>query len=209
MGLQMTRNIMFVCIFNVKRSVVAARFFQRMLDRKGEPDSHIIRVSSAGFIGVRVDEWFNFHGIPYPDPLFHRKPSRLIQEKMAERGLDITTHRSRRLTREMMDETDLVIPMLAELQSDLITAFPHARNKIMLPHAFLSEETEFLWADRAAVPNDHRMFKFAHNNPDYVAAVLHEIERFIETAFGAMCDRLMTTDSDRIKSEIFCTGGGD
>ncbi len=195
MGLQMSLNIMFVCIFNVKRSVVAARFFQRMLDRKDRPESHIIRVSSAGFIGVQVNDWFNFHGIPYPDPLFHRKPSGYLQEKMAERGLDISTHRSQRLTRKMVDETDLVIPMLEELGSDLVTAFPHATNKIILPQEFLSEKTEFLWADTAAVPNDDRMYEFAHNNPDYVAAVLDEIEGFIETAFGAICDRLTAEDA--------------
>ena len=200
---------MFVCIFNIKRSVVAARFFQRMLDRKGKPEADTIRVSSAGFIGIRVDHWFNLHGIPYPDPLFHRKPPGLIQKKMAERGLDISTHRSRQLTRELMDETDLVIPMLEELESDLITAFPHARHKIMLPQAFLSEETDFLWADRAAVPNDHRMFEFAHNNPDYVADVLHEIEGFMETAFGAICDRLMHRCRVGMKNEISCAGGGD
>lgn len=193
---------MFVCIFNVKRSVVAARFFQRMLDLKGKPESHMIRVSSAGFIGVRVNDWFNLHGIPYPEPLFHRKPSGYLQRKMCERGLDISAHRSRQLTRKMMAETDLVIPMLEMLESDLITAFPHARNKIMLPQAFLPQETDFLWADTAAVPNDDRMYEFVHNNPDYVAAVLDEIEEFIETAFWAICDRLMDRDAVRMKSQM-------
>lgn len=201
----MTRRIVFVCIFNVKRSVVAARFFQRMLDHKGKPESADIRVSSAGFIGVRVDDWFSAHRIPYPEPLFHRKPSIYLQQKMAERGLDISTHRSRKLTRQLMDKTDLLIPMLEELESDLITAFPQARNKIMLPQAFLPERTNFLWADTAAVPNDERMYEFVHNNPDYVAAVLNEIERFIETAFGAIYHRLMAAEAAPMKGQMACT----
>lgn len=205
----MNRRIVFVCIFNVKRSVVAARFFQRMLDSKGKPESDIIRVSSAGFIGDQVEDWFKAHEISFPEPLFHRKPSRYLQGKMIERHLDISSHRSRPFTRKLIDETDLVIPMLEELKSDLITAFPHARNKIMLPQTFLSEKMDFLWADRAAVPHDERMFEFAHNNPEYVATVLDEIERFIETTFGAICDRLMAADAVRMKSQISRTRRGD
>ncbi len=190
----MTRQVTFVCIFNVKRSVAAARFFNRMLNRKGEPESNIIRAFSAGFVGDGVAGWFKSHGIPFPAPLFDRMPSRHLIEEMAERGLDIATHRSRPLTRKLMDETDLVIPMLEELARDLMTAFPHARSKIMLPQAFLSEKKRFFWADRGAVPHDEGMYEFAHNNPEYVATVLQEIEQFVESAFGAICDHLMAAN---------------
>jgi protein-tyrosine phosphatase len=180
---RMLKHVLFVCIFNVKRSVVAQHMLHRMLTREGGNDPAKIKVSSAGFVGQEISEWFETNAIPYPDPLFNRAPSELIQTTMAERGFDISDHRSRPVDKEILKRSHLIIPLLEVLKSDLIAAYPEIENKIVLPNELLGNDTAFLWEDTTAVPNDSRMFDFAHGNQDYVTAVINEIEDFLHKSF--------------------------
>ncbi len=51
---------------------------------------------------------------------------------MAERGIDLTGHRSRRLTRPMVEEADLILGMTPHHVEAMRQAFPKARDRIDL-----------------------------------------------------------------------------
>ena len=84
-------KILFVCSGNTCRSPLAEAISRRIVDEAGRTD---IEVSSAG-----TQSW---DGSPASDG------SLLVG---IERGLDLSGHRSRRLTREIVSESDLILVM--------------------------------------------------------------------------------------------------
>jgi protein-tyrosine-phosphatase len=202
--IRMFKHVLFVCIFNVKRSVVAQHMLHKMLTRESGDYTEKIKVSSAGFVGQEIAEWFKINAIPYPDPLFNRTPPPLIQEVMKNRGVDIAGHRSRPVNKDILNRSHLIIPLLTILKRDLIAAYPEIENKIVLPSELLENETAFLWEDTTAVPNDSRMFDFAHGNKAYVTDVINEIEGFLKKSFGQILQYLVESEEKNIINNPGC-----
>ncbi|HUQ98543.1 MAG TPA: low molecular weight protein arginine phosphatase [Gemmatimonadaceae bacterium] len=84
-------NILFVCSGNTCRSALAEALAKGMADRRGLKD---VRVSSAG-----TNAWDN---VPATDEAL------LVG---MERGVDLTGHRSRKLTPAIVSEADLIFVM--------------------------------------------------------------------------------------------------
>jgi len=59
-------------------------------------------------------------------------PAPLAVEVMAERGVDISSHRSHRLTPKDIEDADLVVVMTQGQKEVLSLEFPEARSKIYL-----------------------------------------------------------------------------
>jgi protein-tyrosine-phosphatase len=197
---RMLKHALFVCIFNVKRSVVAQHMLHKMLTRESGDYTAKIKVSSAGFVGQEIDDWFKTNSIPYPDPLFNRTTPPLIRAVMKNRGLDISGHRSRPVDKEILIRSHLIIPLLTILKRDLIAAYPEIENKIVLPNELVKNETTFLWEDTTAVPNDSNMYDFAHGNRAYVTDVIKEIEAFLQKALYQILQYLIGSDEKNIKN---------
>lgn len=200
----MFKHVLFVCIFNVKRSVVAQHMLHKMLSRESGDYTAKIKVSSAGFVGQEIAEWFKNNAIPYPDPLFNRTAPPLIQDVMKNRGFDIAGHRSRPVNKEILNRSHLIIPLLTILKRDLIAAYPEIEKKIVLPSELLENETTFLWEDTTAVPNDSRMYDFAHGNKAYVTDVINEIEGFLKKSFGQILQYLAESEEKNIINNSGC-----
>src|SRR5881409_2069496 len=86
-----TKRILLVCTGNICRSPLAAALLERAL---GERAAEGITVSSAGtgaWDGAPVSEGAYLVGL--------------------ERGLDLSSHRARLLTRELVEEADLILTM--------------------------------------------------------------------------------------------------
>ncbi len=114
------RTILLVCTGNLCRSPMAAALLRRYLD---EDDARRDwRVLSAGL-------WAE-DGEP---------ASTGAVMAMAERGIDLTGHRSRRLTRQMVEEADLILGMTPGHVEAMQQAFPEARERIHLLAAMAGE----------------------------------------------------------------------
>ena len=59
-------------------------------------------------------------------------PAPLAVEVMAKRGIDISSHRSHRLTQKEIEDADLVVVMTQGQKEVLSLEFPEERNKIHL-----------------------------------------------------------------------------
>src|SRR5207248_5869494 len=86
-----TKRILFVCTGNICRSPLAAALLQRALAQRGIDG---LEVASAG-----TGAW---DGAPVSEGAY------LV---MLERGYDLSAHRARLLTRELVDEADLILTM--------------------------------------------------------------------------------------------------
>lgn len=143
-------RVLFVCTGNICRSPAAQTLLERRLNREGLTDW---AVESAGTWTVAG-----------------RPASRYIVELMAERGLDVSHHRSRVVKRHLIEQADLVLVMARGHAEALRLEFPDQAGKIYL----LSE-----------MRNHHRYDvedPYGRSFEEYEKRV-NEIERLINAGF--------------------------
>lgn len=114
------RTVLFVCTGNLCRSPMAAALLRRLLAE--DPSHQNWRVLSAGLWAAE--------GEP---------ASMGAIAAMAERGIDITDHLSRRLTRALVEEADLILGMTRGHVEAMRAAFPEAQERIHLLAAMAGE----------------------------------------------------------------------
>jgi protein-tyrosine-phosphatase len=110
------RSVLFVCYGNIMRSPMAELMLKRVLAESGHEG---ILVRSAGI-----------HATPGTEA----EPR--AQLAAAELGVPLTHHRSKLLTEQMMEESDVVFAMDLQNQAELLTRFPRARHKVLLLSAY-------------------------------------------------------------------------
>ena len=108
------RHILFVCTGNLCRSPMAEYLLRHHLG----PDSGWT-VGSAGL-----------HAGP------GQPASAAAVAVLAEHGIDLRGHRSRPLTREMVDGAALVVVMTAAHAGDVMSRYPQARDRVRLLKSF-------------------------------------------------------------------------
>jgi protein-tyrosine phosphatase len=101
-----TSNILLICTANQCRSPMAEALLRRRLGES--PDDPAVTVTSAGFLEG---------GVPCPPDVI---------TVMAEVGIDLSGHRSRRVSADLVDEADLIVTMAKQHSIDLAVEFPSA-----------------------------------------------------------------------------------
>lgn len=102
----MINNILVLCLGNICRSPMAEGLLKEKFPEK--------TISSAGLRGMTG--WT-------ADP----SSIRIMQEH----GIDITSHRARNLTREMIEKADLILTMEEQQTHTVESRFPQAQGKVM------------------------------------------------------------------------------
>ncbi|MCM8766439.1 MAG: low molecular weight protein arginine phosphatase [Candidatus Omnitrophica bacterium] len=121
----MIKHILFVCTGNSCRSVMAAGLLKKML--KDKADNFVIK--SAG-----------------TSALEGMSASSEAQKTMLKEGIDISAHRSLRLTKEMIEEADLILVMEEAHRNVILNIYPEAEKKVYLLRSFaenISEPTDW------------------------------------------------------------------
>jgi protein-tyrosine-phosphatase len=115
------KTILFVCTGNSCRSVMAEGLLKKYLKDEGRDD---IEVASAGARAI--------DGI---------EPTKETIEVMRSEGADVSNHRSRGLTDELIKKADLILVMSAHHMDDIVNMVPEAAPKVhMLKEYGLKEQ---------------------------------------------------------------------
>jgi len=110
------KNILFVCSENTCRSPLAEGLLKRLLK---EGNISGISVFSAGISALTgTSASYNAIKVAY------------------EEGIDISNHRARALTSEMIAQSDLIITMEERHKQDILVHWPKAKPKVFLLRNF-------------------------------------------------------------------------
>ncbi len=112
------QRVTFVCTGNSCRSVMAAGMFRKMLEDRGV---HSVAVSSAG-----VSAASDMPATPE------------VLTVMEEHGVEVGGHRSRLMTRTLIEVADLIIVMGERHRERVLELVPAASNKVFLLGEFIS-----------------------------------------------------------------------
>jgi protein-tyrosine-phosphatase len=111
-----------VCTANICRSPMAEALLRYMV-QETLPECESWRIESAGVNAME--------GIP---------PSRFSEAAMSERGIDISSHRARTISEEMMNEFYLVLTMEKIHKQILKARFPEKSGKVFMLSEMSGEE---------------------------------------------------------------------
>ena len=109
-------NILFVCIGNICRSPFAQWLFTKLMHREGYKTFH---AESAGLLAL-----------PGNSATF------LAQKVADEHGVDLSGHRAKRISQELVDWSELILVMEKSHKNDLLADFPEAADKTFLIRRF-------------------------------------------------------------------------
>ena len=123
-----SKTVLLVCYGNICRSPMAEGFLNKMLQNKNDKPVEV-QVLSAGLHA--------FGGSPTGEAI----------EVMRAEGIDISGYRSRQLTRELIEEADLILTMKKEYKDMIVSRYPEFKHKVFTLKEFAGETEDLDIAD--------------------------------------------------------------
>ena len=124
-------TILFVCTGNTCRSPMAQVMLQEELRRAGIGENQV-RALSAGIFAFEGDQ-----------------ATEQAKTTMAEQGLTLVDHRSRRLTPRLINEAHLILGMTEEHKHSVLMIDAAAADKVFSLAEFVADPEEKIWQDVA------------------------------------------------------------
>jgi protein-tyrosine phosphatase len=143
--------VVFVCDFNVHRSVSAEYLLRKLLQQRFSKLSKEIEVSSAGLPTQEIVQRMNQKGVPLP--VFGRGSSRQIREIAFRKGITLSTHKSKLFNRDLAERADLIITMGIFHKREVLAQYPQSYGKVLTFREIFDISGPLIVEDSLIVPN--------------------------------------------------------
>jgi ribose 5-phosphate isomerase B len=156
----MRMRILFVCTANMCRSVMAVAAMTHELSAYGKD----FEVESAGV-----------------DAISNLKADKSTVQVCLIHGLDVSSHRSRQVTKEMLDQSDVVLCLAEDHKRLILSAYPKLHSKVFLLKQYSRNVSgeELSVTDPIGRPFDHyeRCFRTIEEEVKRIASLLIREEK--------------------------------
>lgn len=144
------RVVVFVCTFNLCRSVSAQYFLGKFLLERGKKLSDSIEVTSRGIVSKEMSALLKEKGIP--EPGFGQSCRRQILDIAAKHGIDVSEHKSKRLSGELAARADLIITMESFQKKEVLALYPDNDRKVFTFREFFEISGPTIVEDSFSLP---------------------------------------------------------
>jgi protein-tyrosine-phosphatase len=147
-------SILFVCCGNRERSVIAENLLRQRLQDKHPQLSDKVDIGSAGIIPRAYLEHAKEHGIVFEYPYFEKGPNTYAIEYLAQKGIDISSYRSRQLNNNMVAEAGLILAVDRRIRDEILQIYPESSGRIFTfkEFAFGSYQSDLDIGDSMKLP---------------------------------------------------------
>ena len=135
-GRKEKKCILFVCCGNRERSVIAERLLQQRLRDKYPQLMDRVTIGSAGIFPRFYLTFAREQGVIFEYPYFGKKPNPYAVEYLAQKGIDVTSYRSRELSRDLVMEADLILALDRIIGDEMLHFYPEASERVVTFKAF-------------------------------------------------------------------------
>ena len=134
------KNILFVCCGNRERSLIAEKRLFQILEDHSPELLNKVKIGSAGIFPKSYIEHARKMRVTFVAPYFGKSPNIYAVKYLAEKGIDVSSYRSRGLTKRMIINADLILPMDRVLRDEIIGLYPKGSGKVLTLKEFVFDQ---------------------------------------------------------------------
>ncbi len=194
------KGILFVCIGNRLRSVLAEHIFSNLLSRADQNLVREINISSAGVVASECVDCAKKRGhIPQQSSstavayiskaFFGKPPASSAVAAMAKRGIDLSGCRSREVDREMNEAASLILTAVKANKHGVLELFPETEGRVFTFMEFMGGNLYYLFDDchNLAPELSCGQVDFG-NDPAVTEALIAEVEESLTKSMRKIID---------------------
>jgi protein-tyrosine-phosphatase len=131
------KRILFVCCGNRERSLIAQNRLYQSLEEHYPELLDKVEIGSAGIFPENYIEHAKKMGVTFVAPYFNKSPNIYAAKYLTEKGIDVSSYRSRGLNKRMIIKADLILPMDKVLRDEILGFYPKASGRVVTLKEFV------------------------------------------------------------------------
>ncbi|MFA5092611.1 MAG: L-threonylcarbamoyladenylate synthase [Candidatus Omnitrophota bacterium] len=161
-----SKRILFVCTGNSCRSVMAEAYLRKVLKNQGRND---VEVASAGMMALEG-----------------MGASEETRQVLARQGMDVSDHRTQRVTKELVDEADIILVMEKIHEERILQLEPEVKNRLFLLKEFANSVRNYDIINAEKISNGAKIDDNKLNISDPIGGSLEFYEEVFSTIKDAV-----------------------
>jgi protein arginine phosphatase len=172
-------SILFVCCGNRERSLIAENMLRQGLKNKHPQLSDMVEIRSAGIFPRSYLEHAGKHGVLFEYPYFDKRPNTYAIDYLAEKGIDVSSYRSRGLDINMVAGAGLILAIDRRIRDEILQIFPMSSGRVFTfkEFAFGPNSSELDIGDSMKLPDIDKETGVWVWPDDYPASFISDIEQ--------------------------------